>query len=150
MSTYNGCGTTYYGWENDGETSRTATRWLVILFFPIVPLGRVRIEDSRPQEKFFDAKPTDVFVPSYSDQFRIVEELSIDWKSAGMTYLNAYLLFPFALLAPILVLVLIAKVVGKSFDLSVPVRAVFLAFLTVYWILAGVFVIRKTRGKTGL
>jgi hypothetical protein len=43
VSTFNGFGTIYYGWRHAPDGTSTATKWLVALLFPLLPLGRRRL-----------------------------------------------------------------------------------------------------------
>ena len=148
MSTINGCGTTRYGWANNADGSRTATVWVVLLLFPIVPLNRIRLvqPDSRKDHLLADG-----IAHFYRDEFVIVENLPLDWLSILRTYLSAYVLFPLVLLSPFALITFAFKLFPKQLAAAPQEWRAWPAIIgAAWWLLVGVFVLRKTRGKQGI
>ncbi len=81
MSTVNGTGTTFYGWQRLPGRDRTAyaTQWVVLFYLPIVPLARykVKILTDLTKESFFSAAP---------DHYELVERTDLDWSEVLMTW----------------------------------------------------------------
>lgn len=148
MSTEHGCGTTFYGWTDCPDGTRTATRWFVLFLFPIVPLERVRIVQSElPRDGFMG----DGFATSYGDDFKIVENLPLDWRSIVFTYLNAYVLFPAVLLSPLIIFGSVVKLFQKQFAaLPKQWQVLPIYLILIFYILVGIVIVRKTRGKSGV
>lgn len=117
MSTINGCGTMYYGWDHDEEDS-TATKWFTLFYVPIIPLGRSRLKvlTDFEKEKFLSSPSAFaaavVGYGSRTDLYQINENLPIAWSSVAVTYIKAYLLLPFLVVWPILFLIAFRQVFG--------------------------------------
>lgn len=81
MSTVNGTGTTFYGWQRLRTRDRTAyaTQWFVIFHLPIVPLARykVRIHTDFASEGFFNP---------VADEYELLERTELDWGEILMTW----------------------------------------------------------------
>src|SRR5262245_57841833 len=43
MSTFHGCGISYYGWRHADDGTAVATKWITVLWLPVFPLHRERI-----------------------------------------------------------------------------------------------------------
>ena len=81
MSTVNGTGTMFYGWQPPRRADRTryATQWFVLFYLPIVPLARykVRILSDRAKEGFFGGA---------TDHYELLERTELDWSEILMTW----------------------------------------------------------------
>ena len=76
MISFNGIGTKLYGKRdfNQADQSYIATKWLIILFLPIIPIASYRV--IKTQQKFFT---------SQSPQLLMVQ-VNVDWKQVINTY----------------------------------------------------------------
>ncbi|MGZ5036933.1 MAG: hypothetical protein ACXWG1_09370 [Usitatibacter sp.] len=82
-NTFNGIGTTFYGkrqFEPDG--SYVTTKWFVIAFVPVFPMGSLRV---------VPGDTTGIPFLSRSTSFEVVEELPINGAQVLSTY--AYAIF---------------------------------------------------------
>ena len=91
MSTVNGFGTQYYGWEHHNDGTATATKWLVAGFFPIIPFGsaRLRVIQSEPVKG----------VPWFSE-YQNIGRAPVSLRRVFLTYVYAYLILLPLLIAP--------------------------------------------------
>jgi len=77
--TFNGIGTTFYGKKDiDHDGSFVTTKWFVIGFFPLVPLGSYR---------FLDAGTSGIPFLSRSTQYEVLEELPLNLVQVLCVYL---------------------------------------------------------------
>ena len=83
--TFNGFGTRYYGtrWDTDG--SYITTKWIVVIYVPIVPLGSVHVLDTGPVHGS----------AAYSGQSMVTQKVALDRKMVARIYgiIAAVLLF---------------------------------------------------------
>lgn len=80
-NTFNGIGTTFYGKRGfEQDESYVTTKWFVIGFFPLVPLGSLRVRSIGTQGIPFFAR---------TSSFEVIEELPTDWGQALSIYLYA-------------------------------------------------------------
>lgn len=81
-NSFNGIGTTFYGRSNfESDGSFVTTKWFIIGFFPIVPVGSARIQFERESGiPFFGRTST----------FEVIEELPIDWLQVLKTWVYAF------------------------------------------------------------
>ena len=85
-NTFNGIGTTFYGKRSfEQDDSYVTTKWFVIGFFPLVPLGSLRV-------RYAGSKGVPFFARTAS--FEVIEELPTDWLQVLCIY--AYSIFIFA------------------------------------------------------
>jgi hypothetical protein len=82
MSTINGTGTKYYGWQPVRSVAgRTAyaTYWFVLFYAPIMPLRRhkLKVLTDRANEGFFGGA---------QDEYQILEETPLDWTEVLGTW----------------------------------------------------------------
>jgi hypothetical protein len=147
MSTWKGCGTTYYGWTHEENGTATATNWVVALMFPIVPLQRVRLRILSPDDdRFFSLR--------LIDHYEVLEVLDRDYRSILLTFVRAYVLFPLALILP-WVLLFVVRIVARSLgyndgelrSMMNSIMPVFGGLNVVYLIGLGLFVVRRSRGR---
>lgn len=84
METLNGLGVTLYGKKdiNKSDASYTATKWFVIAFLPIIPLGSYRVK--RGENSF--GIPEGKLLPGTSTDF-YMEKIKLDWLQIIKTYL---------------------------------------------------------------
>jgi hypothetical protein len=90
MSTINGCGTKHYDWLHLPDGTAHATEWIVLCFFPIVPLKRVHLRVAEAR--------------TLRATFYILGRVPMDARGIARTYMKAYLLLPLVLLAAPVVL----------------------------------------------
>ncbi len=101
LSTINGVGTLNYGWQACEDGTAIGTTWIVIGFFPLVPIRRQRVRILPPP----GAKVSDLFMPvGFRAQMQIVETLPFDYRAILRTYLKAFVLVPILLALTLLVL----------------------------------------------
>jgi hypothetical protein len=80
-TTFNAIGTTFYGKSRfEADESFVTTKWFVIGFFPIFPLGSARVRYLETSGIPFIARTT---------SFDVVEELPTDWVQVIFTYVYA-------------------------------------------------------------
>jgi hypothetical protein len=73
VSSINGIGHSYYGkGDFEGDGTFTSTKWIIFVYFPIVPLKSVRVDESE----------------------KIVAELPIFWRQVFNIYAYLYVLGP--------------------------------------------------------
>ena len=88
--TINGCGTKLYGqcdWRHDG--SHRTTKWFVLAYFPVLPLGSLRIRNAG------------------GNRYHILEELPLSMAQVGRIY-------GFALINAVLLSTLLPAVISVS------------------------------------
>lgn len=85
MSTFNGCGTKFYG-QRDFEPDGTyvTTEWLVLLYIPIIPISSLRVAYTGPGEQRWYG-----IYSSSSHNYAIYKRTFPNWKQVLFTY--AYL-----------------------------------------------------------
>jgi hypothetical protein len=82
-NTFNGIGTTFYGKRGyEQDDSYVTTKWFVIGFFPLVPLGSLRVRYIGTEGVPFLAR---------TSSFEVVEELPTQWLQVLAIY--AYAIF---------------------------------------------------------
>ncbi len=82
-NTFNGIGTTFYGQrEFEQDDSYITTKWFVLAFFPLVPLGSLRVRHLDSSGVPFLAR---------SSTFEVVEEVPLNGMQVLSTY--AYAIF---------------------------------------------------------
>lgn len=159
MSTINGCGTMFYGWNHDSEDS-TATKWFTLFYIPVIPLGRSRLKalTDFEKEKFISSPgalaAAVIGYGSRSDLYQINESLPIVWSSVVVTYLKAYLLLPFLVVWPILLLMAFRQVFGIHPEWSnsswfTPVLIGFVGIALFNAITVPMWAIQRARGYRG-
>ncbi|MGE0870301.1 MAG: hypothetical protein AB7P03_17175 [Kofleriaceae bacterium] len=95
MSTFNGFGTFYYGKDDSRDDgSYVATRYVVAMMLPIIPLATVRMRMLGINDTLTRGRAT----------VEILEELPIRWRQVRRTYLRCWLLVPLLLLWPMMML----------------------------------------------
>jgi hypothetical protein len=91
MFTINGCGTKLYGSEDESweDGSYTATKWIVILFVPIIPICSYRVLDGWDDGEEGEYK---------------IQKVKLHWKQVLKTYL--FVLITIAILSLVLYLII--------------------------------------------
>jgi hypothetical protein len=80
-NTFNGIGTTFYGQGKfESDQSFITTKWFVLGFFPLFPLGSARV---------IYLGSSGVPFLSRSAEFEVVEALPIQWIQVLMTWIYA-------------------------------------------------------------
>jgi hypothetical protein len=80
-TTFNAIGTTFYGKRRfETDESFVTTKWFVIGFFPIIPLGSARVRHLETSGVPFIARTT---------SFEVLEELPTDGVQVIFTYIYA-------------------------------------------------------------
>ncbi len=104
MSTINGFGTMHYGWKRLPDGATSATRWVVVCFFPIIPLRheRVIIHSAYAGGGFHIPF---VMSSAFQTSIEVVAYLPFDWLGILATYFKGYVVVPAILLLPILAMV---------------------------------------------
>ena len=81
MSTVNGIGTKFYGWQpvRLADRSAFATRWFVFFYVPIFPLARYKLKvlTDRANEGFFGGA---------ADHYQVLGETSLVWSEVLGTW----------------------------------------------------------------
>lgn len=77
-------GTRFYNFKAIDKNTAEVTVWIIVLFIPVIPIGRCRIEvlDGAYNEKYHSFRPTD---------YRVVSPLSIDWNIVLRTYIRLFI-----------------------------------------------------------
>jgi hypothetical protein len=106
VGTNGGIGTIFYGWRHEGGGVATVTKWLVVFWLPVIPLGRYRIRmlndpDDEPPVSLKVLGMAAVGAGAVSDSFEILERLPLDWRSALRTYVTGYVGVPLLIGAPV-------------------------------------------------
>jgi hypothetical protein len=106
MSTVNGIGTMFYGWRFVNEDTAFATEWFTVLYLPLIPLKRckVNVPERRKPETIASWRSLVGIVtwsPSFSDRYVVVECTPLSIREVATTYLKAFLLLPSAIVAPL-------------------------------------------------
>jgi hypothetical protein len=100
-----GFGFLYYGWRHAPDGTATATRWIVALWLPLIPLRRQRVRvltDFRAEL----ARPSTLqplpmgYMATQHDYIQMLEKLPLSGKEIALTLTRAYLLLPLTLLCP--------------------------------------------------
>ena len=83
MSTVNGIGTKYYGWQPVRRSDRSAwvTKWFVLFYVPVIPLARqrLRVLTDRANEGFFGGA---------TDHYEILGQSALVWSEVLKTWFN--------------------------------------------------------------
>jgi hypothetical protein len=80
MISYNGIGTTIYGKRevNQADGSYIATKWFIILFFPLVPLGSYRV--IKAKQKFLSGSwPSYQMIPVEMNLRQVINTYLVWW-----------------------------------------------------------------------
>ena len=80
-NSFNGIGTSFYGqsrFESDG--SFVQTKWFILAFFPLIPLGSARV---------IQQESGGIPFISSSTSYEVLEELPMDWTQVIKIYLYA-------------------------------------------------------------
>lgn len=154
MGTVGGFGTMYYGWEHLADGRAVVTKWIVVCFMPVVPLGRLRlVQLSDPDSEARvpgGLKILAVFAGGkVRDEYRILERLTIDWRSVAKTYLKAYVLLPLLLALPVAAvfgLALLLKQLGVSGEMNLVVSGLGLCACMGFALAVGATAVHRARG----
>jgi hypothetical protein len=136
MSTINGCGTMHYDWSHLQDGTAQATKWIVLFFFPIVPLKRehLRVADTR----------------TLGGAYYIYGRVPMRAYGIARTYLKAYLLVPVILVVPPAILFLGAMQALKYLNLDFhgpwPAGVICVTCL-VYWGVALSLILDRSHGR---
>lgn len=94
MSSFNGIGTKFSGVSKPlADDSFYATKWVVFLFLPIIPLHRARLKITDTQQDW----------SIYTTYYLILSKEPLRLKEVLSTYLFGWILFPLMGLAPLLI-----------------------------------------------
>lgn len=82
MYTFNGIGTTLYGKReiNSADGTYIATKWFVLAYFPVIPLGSYRVVRGDTSAGFF----------STNTLYRSMQKVPLNWKQVGNIYLATW------------------------------------------------------------
>jgi hypothetical protein len=108
MSTLNGIGTRYLGWQHREDGTAKVTVWFTILFMPIFPLHTcvARIVNDPDKEPTLSGKQVLAGVSPHKelhDEYEVLESGGVDWSAAAKTYLWAWLIYPLVIIGPVVV-----------------------------------------------
>lgn len=154
MSTLNGFGTLYYGWNHANDGTATATKWFAISWVPVLPIERHHLRvltDFSKQSQSIKAELGGLII-SQTDHYQIIAKTPISTKEVALTYAKTYLGLPAMLLGPMLAVVLLMMAM-KSFGIEVRpetpafnlfLGGMFLAFAN--FLYQSVKAIRRARG----
>jgi hypothetical protein len=88
MSTLNGIGLRFLAITPiDEQECCYVTQWVTVLYFPIIPIRRLYIQ------RFF--------THSTDFEYVIIRKDALQWKEILLTYIFGYLIFPFIVIAPV-------------------------------------------------
>ncbi|EKE05940.1 MAG: hypothetical protein ACD_19C00140G0007 [uncultured bacterium] len=94
MQTFNGIGTTLYGRQDvNPDGSYIATKWFVLLYFPILPLGTYRVWSeieniSMPNNTVMNTQNPKIEYNYLSTTQRFkMEHIKLNWNQIFMTYI---------------------------------------------------------------
>jgi hypothetical protein len=80
-NSFNGIGTTFFGKSKfAADGSFVTTKWFVVGFFPLVPLGSLRVRDLGTSGMPFLSRTT---------EYDVLEELPVDWMQVLRTWIYA-------------------------------------------------------------
>ncbi len=132
MFTLNGFGIKYLGISKpDGEGRCLATRWFVILYLPIFPLGRDLIKPIKRNPRSF--------------QFLRIQKERLSFLSILKTYFFAWILMPLVLFAP-----LILGIHEIQDQLGVPQKfQIYVMILGIGWLISAVLFLKNWEEKRG-
>jgi hypothetical protein len=87
MFSINGIGTKLYGKRNINimDGSYTATKWFIVLLFPVIPLRSYRVQRGETQASMMVL----VGMPGATTQYQMLP-IPMDWKQVAQTYLTVY------------------------------------------------------------
>src|SRR5262245_45379388 len=101
MSTINGIGTFFHGADEPRpDGSRIATEFVVLFFFPLIPIRTRRIRKHA--------------VTGSSMRIEVVEELPLRWSQIARTYLRVWLGVPLICYAPTALLIIVNNTFRKQ------------------------------------
>jgi hypothetical protein len=136
VSTVNGVGTFYYrdrGPLADG--SQIATSYVVLFFFPLLPLATHRIRKHD--------------VTGGSMQIEVLERLPLAWRSILWTYIKVWLGVPLVVFMPGFVLafgfLMATQLLGVSVTPELPAFKAFIILNGAYMLAALVFLLGRAR-----
>lgn len=108
MSTFQGIGTRFYGWNHQEGGTSHATQWFSLFFLPILPLKRYHLrvltDFTRkepffvvPTEGFFAGSPTGMQV----DEYQFIEQTPLVFSEVLRTVVTTYVFGPLLMAWPI-------------------------------------------------
>ena len=106
MSTFNGFGTMYYGWRHNADGTAFATKWLVGMWVPLIPLARHQIcilTDLGRPEPFLQVEQEGFLkgLPVQYTHYRLLASASPVLREVLATYAWTYALGPILMGWPI-------------------------------------------------
>lgn len=154
MSNVSGFGTLYYGWKHSADGTGTATKWITILWLPVIPLFREKLRvltNFKEDSKNIRAELGGL-VLSQQDKYERIGRLPLSINEILVTYLKAYIGLPIILIGP---LVLLFAFLGLLHHFGVSIEpnstpfyifmvGYFIAFINFLW--QCVRAIRRARG----
>ncbi len=122
MSTINGFGTLYYGWQHFADGTSTATKWLALSWVPVVPLykEKLRVLSNFESGKGELKSELGGLVVSQLDHYEVIEKLPISAKEVLLTFAKTYIGLPVLLFGPIFIGALLFLFIPLK--LGVPVK----------------------------
>ncbi|AXQ27782.1 hypothetical protein D0B54_03440 [Solimonas sp. K1W22B-7] len=158
MAEISGCGTMFYGWKHQGEYS-TATSWFTLFYVPVIPWDRYRLRALTASEKerlraLPDGLPAEVVGHGSDDLYVVHQRLLWDGREILVTYLKTYVLLPFLMAWPLLLVLADRALFGPRPELiGVPwvetTLKVFAVFMVVNAIVVPAWAIQSSRGYRG-
>lgn len=139
MSTVNGCGTLHYDWSHSDDGTSCATKWIVLFFFPVIPLKRehLRVENANALNA--------MHIPC--------GKVPMEAYGVIRTYLKAYLLVPAVLMGPPAALIagLIAVIDFLPIDpRGVAIPTALAITCLIYWGIVLSLILERSHGKRNL
>jgi hypothetical protein len=99
VSTINGVGTMYYGWQHFADGSATTTKWFVLLYLPIWPLERHKLRVLTDLTKRKHLTPLELVGAALGaaeaverTRYRILDREPVVGREVAGTYAWTYLL----------------------------------------------------------
>ena len=137
MSTINGIGTLHYGWKHLSDGTAHATKWFVVMFFPVVAIRRDHLRVLEP--------PAESARRAWLSHFELLGHVPLSIGSVLKTYFKAYVVVPVILIAPVLLIRCIKSVAPElieEFEVKIvslmnlsPALALFYWPIVISWIL---------------
>ena len=160
MGTINGCGTMFYGWRGTTEKDTTATKWLTLLYLPVLPLARFRLMPTTAfeREKFANS-PKEVAAAlvgygSRTDTYKVSAKLTVSFAEVLTTYAKAYIALPILITWPWLIFLLLRSVFGVHPEWEerawfMPAVLTFVAISLINAVVVPMWAIQSARGYRG-
>jgi hypothetical protein len=104
MSTFNGFGTLFYGWQHKKDGTSVTTKWVVFFYIPVFPISRhhVKVLTNFNNEKFLTTSEHGFLAgtPAQITRYDMIENTPLNFREIANTYVKTFILGPILLLWP--------------------------------------------------